>query len=60
MVDKHLQDTFLLMGERIKIFDVVPATVEKLNEVGGVLMEGKRKLTGILVKLKKQQQVCRK
>ena len=35
-----------LMGERIKIFDVVPATVEKLNEVGGVLMEGNSKLTG--------------
>ena len=35
-----------LMGERIKIFDVIPATVEKLNEVGGVLMEGNSKLTG--------------
>ena len=54
-----------LMGERIKIFDVIPATVEKLNEVGGVLMtiltwakiKFQRK---ILVKLKKQQQVCRK
>lgn len=34
------------MGERIKIFDVIPATVEKLNEVGGVLMEGNSKLTG--------------
>ena len=26
---------FSLMGEKIKIFDVVPATVDKLNEIGG-------------------------
>ena len=31
---------FSLMGEKIKIFDVVPATVDKLNEIGGVLIEG--------------------
>ncbi|MDY3867935.1 MAG: NAD/NADP octopine/nopaline dehydrogenase family protein [Pyramidobacter sp.] len=35
-----------LMGEHIKIFDVFPATVEKLNEVGGVLMEGNSKYKG--------------
>lgn len=35
-----------LMGESVKIFDVVPATVDKLNEVGGVLMEGNCKYKG--------------
>lgn len=37
---------FSLMGKKVKIFDVVPATVDKLNEVGGVLMEGNSKYTG--------------
>lgn len=35
-----------LAGERVKIFDVVPATVNKLNEVGGVLIEGNSKYKG--------------
>lgn len=35
-----------LMGERIKVFDVVPETVNKLNKVGGILMEGNSKYTG--------------
>lgn len=35
-----------LMGKRIKIFDVVQATVDKLNEVGGVQMEGNSKYIG--------------
>lgn len=35
-----------LMGEKIKIFDVVPETVAKLNELGGVKMEGNSKYTG--------------
>lgn len=37
---------FSLMGEKIKIFDVVPATVDKLNEIGGVLIEGNSKYKG--------------
>lgn len=37
---------FSLMGERIKIFDVVPATVDRLNELGGITMEGNSKYTG--------------
>lgn len=35
-----------LLGEKIKIFDVVPATVDRLNEVGGVTMEGNSKVVG--------------
>ena len=35
-----------LKGERVKIFDVVPSTVERLNEAGGVLIEGNSKYTG--------------
>ena len=37
---------FSLMGDQIKIFDVVPATVDKLNEIGGVLIEGNSKYKG--------------
>lgn len=35
-----------LQGEQVKIFDVAPATVDKLNEVGGVLLEGNSRYTG--------------
>lgn len=35
-----------LMGERVRIFDVFPETVRKLNEVGGVTMEGNSKYKG--------------
>ena len=37
-----------LMGERIKIFDVIPATVEKLNEVGGCF-DGRQQKTDWLL-----------
>jgi opine dehydrogenase len=35
-----------LLGERVKIFDVVPATVDALNKKGGVLLEGNCKKQG--------------
>lgn len=35
-----------LQGERVKIFDVVPATVDKLSEAGGILLEGNSRYTG--------------
>lgn len=37
---------FSLMGYKVKIFDVVPETVDKLNEVGGIQMEGNSKYIG--------------
>ena len=35
-----------LLGERVRIFDVVPQTVQGLNERGGVLLEGNSRYTG--------------
>ncbi len=35
-----------LAGEHVKIFDVVPSTVDKLNELGGIQMDGNSKYTG--------------
>ena len=35
-----------LMGKSVRIFDVVPSTVEKLNEIGGVQIDGNSKYTG--------------
>lgn len=35
-----------LMGREVKIFDVVQETVDRLNELGGVNLQGNSKLTG--------------
>ena len=35
-----------LLGREVKIFDVVQATVDRLNELGGVTLEGNSKITG--------------